>query len=129
MKSKIDHEGKYLMKQPTHNYCWFGGNTETIDIRMLDENHSPEDLTGATAELGIKMKLDDPTYVYHATVNVQGDDNNEFLFIVPENITESLVPENSSQAYYQYALDILDNNLNNTTVLTGRIIIKKNVLS
>lgn len=120
------------MKQPTHNYCWFGGNTETIEIRMLDEDLAPEDLTGATAELGLKKKLDDPTYAYHDTVDVQNDDEgnpNTFVFIIPSNETENLIPANGSQEYYQYAIDITDSNLNVTTVLTGRIIVKKNVLS
>lgn len=117
------------MKQPTHTYCWFGGNTEVIEIRMLDENRKPQDLTGATAELGIKESLSDTTLLYQDTVEVQEDTNNSFIFIIPDTITESLVPENGTQSYYHYAINILDSNLNNTTVLTGRILVKKNVLS
>lgn len=118
-----------MQKQPTHNYYWFGGNTEVIDIRMLDENQSPQNLIGAIAELGIKEQIDDPTFKYRAVVDVQGAKNNEFLFVVPDNETENLVPAIGLQKYYYYAIDILDSNLNNTTVLTGRIMIKKNVLS
>lgn len=120
------------MKQPTHQYYWFGGNTETIEIRMLDEDNKAEDLTGATATLGLKANLKDPLFAYEATVDVQEDDKgnmNTFVFIIPDNITEGLIPIDTSQAYYQYAIDILDSNGNTTTVLTGRIIVKKNVLS
>lgn len=120
------------MKQPTHQYCWFGGNTEVIEIRMLNEDNIPEDLTGAIATLGIKSNLDDLTLAYGETVNVTADDKgnlNTFIFIIPSNITEGLIPIDTTQSYYHYAIDVLDSNLNNTTVLTGRIIVKKNVLS
>jgi hypothetical protein len=99
---------------------------------MLDEDNKPEDLTGATATLGIKENLDDPTMAYEDTVNVTADDKgnlNTFIFIIPSNITEGLIPLDTTQAYYHYAIDVLDSNSNNTTVLTGRIIVKKNVLS
>ena len=120
------------MRQPTHQYCWFGGNTEVIEIRMLDEDNKPEDLTGATATLGIKNTLDSPIFAYEETVNVTTDDKgnlNTFIFIIPANITDGLIPIDTTQSYYQYAIDVLDSNINNTTVLTGRIIVKKNVLS
>jgi hypothetical protein len=117
------------MKEPTHNYCWFGGNTEVIEIRMKDELLKDEDLTGSTAKLGIKEALDDTSFVYSSTVNVQDDTNNVFVFTIPDSVTENLVPIVGSQKYYKYAIDITDSNNNKTTVLTGRILVKKNVLS
>lgn len=121
--------GDTMTTIPQHNFYWFSGNTEHIDIRLLDEDFSPQDLSTSSARLGLKKKLTDTQLSYALSTEVIGENLNEFIFEIPEYVTDSLLADDLNQDYYLYTINVIDSNAKITTVLTGRITIKRNTLS
>lgn len=117
-------------RDPKWNYYWTSGNTEILDIRLKDENLTPQDLSGSIAKLGIKYDIDEEELTYSDVISIDDDDlTGEFIFTVDGDDTSELMDETKTRTTLYYAVDLTDSNLNKSTILTGKIFITKNVLS
>ena len=114
---------------PSYNFSWYGGNTEFIDIKMKNEDYSIQELSGAKAELGLKLNRDDTDLTYYSEIPITSIIDGEFIFKITDTTTTNLLPIGKQRISYYYAIDITEENGNISTVLEGKITISRNALS
>lgn len=111
-----------------HTLKWTAGDTEQLDLRLLDEDQLPQDLSNSSAKLGIKTNLLDSTLLIEKDLT-DLTDTGEFTFIVSQDETDSLLVAGKNKVAYFYAVTVTDSNEYTSTVLEGRLFISRSVLS
>ena len=112
----------------THNLYWVAGNTETLDLRMLDEDLNIEDITGSDAVIGLKLQLSDATKAIESVGTVDGP-SGRIEITISQTETSNLLPANKNKIAYFYAVELTDSNGHSSTVLEGRVFVSRSVFS
>lgn len=112
----------------THNLYWVAGNTEQLDLRLLDEEYNVEDLTGASVKIGLKASLSDAITALTVNGSVEGLAGKMFIDITQAQ-TSSLIPAGKNKIAYFYAVSLTDSNGHTSTVLEGRVFVSRSIFS
>ena len=112
----------------TYNLYWIAGNTETLDLRLLDQDLNVEDITGSTVVLGLKSQLSNPTKDLEVAGTVDGPAG-KMEFTISQAQTLALLTDGKNKVAYYYAVELTDSNGHTSTVLEGRVFITRSVFS